>query len=117
MSIRVPPCHEKPTTMPPEPPKFSRSLESSELEEYLRQGIPIVVTDIEIQGDYGPSYFQERFGNKSVVLEHCESGRQIRSTVSKFFETFGKPWLRDSRNIWKLKVCHVLCYLRPSRSF
>jgi hypothetical protein len=96
--------------MPPEPPKFSCSLESSELEEYLCQGIPIVVTDIEIQGEYGPSYFQERFEGKSVVLENCESGRQMRSTVSKFFETFGKPWLRDPKSIWKLKV-FPLCYL------
>ena len=89
MSIRVPPCHKKPTTMPPEPPKFSCSLESSEL-EYLCQGIPIVVTDIEIQGEYGPSYFQEQFESKSVVLKNCESRWQICSTVSKFFETFGK---------------------------
>lgn len=103
-------CHERPTATLPEAPKFSRSLQTSELEGYLCQGIPVVVTDIEIQGEYGPSYFQERFGEKSVVLENCESGRQKCSTVSNFFETFGKPLLRDSKGIWKLKV-RVLSYV------
>jgi hypothetical protein len=97
--------------MPPEAPKFSRSLETSELEGYLRQGIPVVVTDIKFQGEYGPSYFQAQYGGERVVLENCESGQQKRSTVSNFFETFGKPLLRNSREgVWKLKVC-VLSYV------
>ena len=103
--------------MPPEAPKFSCSLETSELEGYLCQGIPVVVTDIEIQGEYGPSYFQERFAEKPVVLENCETGQQKRSTVSKFFETFGKPLLRDSKGIWKLKVCVLSYVFMPANRF
>jgi lysine-specific demethylase 3 len=91
--------------MPPGAPRFSQSLESSELENYLSQGTPVVVTDIDLQGTYDPLYFQQRFWDKPVILKNCETGEQKRSTVFKFFETFGKPWLRNpGEGIWKLKV-------------
>ena len=105
--IRVSQSREKPASRPPDAPKFSGNLEPDELEHHLSQGIPVVVTDINIQGTYGPAYFQQRFGGKPVVLEDCETGKQETSTVFDFFETFGKPWLRDPRKIVKLKVAYV----------
>ena len=105
------PCNKKPPSLPSDPslqhldtPRFRQNLSPVELADHLSRGIPVVVTDIEIQGTYDPQYFRDRYRTKGVTLENCETGQQRRSTVEKFFETFGKPWLRTEGEIWKLKV-------------
>lgn len=108
------PC-DKPPSLPSDAshqhrdaPRFHQNLNSVELADYLRRGVPVVVTGIQIQGTYDPQYFRDRYRTRPVLLQNCETGQQKRSTVEKFFETFGKPWLRTKRGIWKLKVRPVL---------
>jgi hypothetical protein len=69
----------------------------------------VVVTDIDIQGSYGPAYFQKCFGEKPVVFENCETGKQETSTVFNFSKLLVDLGLRDPGKIVKLKVylCHI----------
>jgi hypothetical protein len=111
------PCHNQPSSLPPDFPTFRWHLEPSELEYYLSWGIPVVVTDVHIQGTYEPAYFHERFGSKPMVLQHCETGQKKHSTVEKFFGTSGEPESQDG--IWKLKVCHCHCFsnIQPAHGY
>ncbi|KIM89597.1 hypothetical protein PILCRDRAFT_60651, partial [Piloderma croceum F 1598] len=70
------------------------------------EGIPIVVTDLKMQGNWGPEYFIEQYGTTEVTLEDCETEVVWPSKVVDFFQTFlevGK-WTR----ITKLKVSSLL---------
>jgi hypothetical protein len=69
-----------------------------------------VVTGIKQQGVWNPRYFIEAYGDDPVVLENCETGEVMDSTVADFFLTFLAPGSRSK--IWKLKVISLsFCYL------
>jgi hypothetical protein len=89
--------------MPNDVPTFDKDVSPDELGYYLSQGIPVVVNGVQLQGVYDPAYFQAKYGHQTCVIEDCETGAQHRSKVGVFFETFGKPWLRNGE-VWKLKV-------------
>jgi hypothetical protein len=70
--------------------------------------MPVVVTEVDtrIQGDYGPAYFIQLYGQRKVILHDCESNHTRSATVSDFFRTFGVS--TGQRRIYKLKV-HTFC--------
>jgi hypothetical protein len=102
----VPPLSETSRSIP----KFSKqNLDRSEFQRYWSKGIPIVVTEVNLHGDYGPSYFVQRYGSRRVLLQNCETGATQRKTVAEFFKTFGEPGERTDSSIWKLKVpCKII---------
>jgi hypothetical protein len=59
------------------------------------------------QGKWDPSYFIERYGEQIVDLHDCETRSTCKSTITAFFQSFGKP--RDGGQILKLKVSPVVC--------
>jgi hypothetical protein len=83
----------------------------TEFRRYWSQGIPVVVTGVVFQRTYGPEYFIESFGEKTVTLIECDTGRTRQVKVAEFFCHFGRP---DGRTgIWKLKVRFVLASRPP----
>lgn len=66
------------------------------------EGNPFVLRGCEMQGHWGPSYWISRYGNEVVTLEHCETGKTVRSTVAEFLQTYGTEI--SVADVWKLKV-------------
>jgi hypothetical protein len=87
-----------------EAPRLSRDAPFSEFQKYWSQGIPVVVTGVHtnLQGDWGPQYFIERYGTQRVTLVDCETDNTQQTTVSHFFQNF--HCAGDRRQILKLKV-------------
>jgi hypothetical protein len=82
-------------------PTFSdKNANYAEFQRHWSQGTPVVITDIEIQGNWTPEYFIKRYGGKDVTVENCETNETTPITVMEFFLHFGKR-----TNIMKLKVC------------
>ncbi|KIM80675.1 hypothetical protein PILCRDRAFT_52980, partial [Piloderma croceum F 1598] len=67
-------------------------------QRHWSQGTPVVITDIEIQGNWTPEYFIKRYGDENVTVENCETDETVPTTVMEFFLHFGKR-----TNIMKLK--------------
>jgi len=70
------------------------------------KGLPLVITDLMIQGSWDPQYFIDHFGWMPVTVVNCETGDTKPSTVKKFFSLFLHPEDRTGpwAGIWKLKV-------------
>jgi hypothetical protein len=79
----------------------------AEFQQYLAQGIPVVVTNVEMQGKWDPAYFIRTFGHIVVTVEDCETGKTYRSTIQDFFFDFGGA--RSDGRILKIKVS-ISCY-------
>jgi hypothetical protein len=89
-------------------PRFChRDFPTHEFQRYWAQGIPVVVTHIQMQGTWGPAYFVKAHGDKKVTLVNCETGKTKPSSVASFFEQFGDAFIFDN-DIWKLKVCSLI---------
>jgi hypothetical protein len=78
-----------------------------EFRHYWAQGIPVVVTHVQMQGTWDPAYFIKAHGEKKVTVVNCETGKPKPIFVADFFKMFieavGKP-----DGIWKLKVCLLI---------
>jgi hypothetical protein len=74
------------------------------------KGLPLVITDVLMQGRWDPQYFIDNYGNKVVTLVNCETGETRQSKVGKFFNLFLHPEERIGiwAGIWKLKV---MCFV------
>jgi len=70
--------------MPQSLPSSAAVLESSELEEYLRQGIPYLVTDIEIQGDLVPPIFKNDLEINLLSLNTASPGGKYAQQSPNF---------------------------------
>ena len=66
------------------------------------RGDPIVVTDLKLQGQWGPDYFTDAFGGKTVTVVDCTTNEEHISTVGEFFHSFGTS--QENQRIFKLKV-------------
>lgn len=78
------------------------------------KGLPLVITDLMIQGSWDPQYFIDHFGWMPVTVVNCETGDTKSSTVTKFFSLFLHPEDRTGSwaGIWKLKVAfHFIFFL------
>jgi hypothetical protein len=73
-----------------------------DLMERWSEGYPLVLRGSKIQGNWGPDYWISRFGQEPVMLENCETGELIPSTVAEFLSTYNTEVLRAG--VWKLKV-------------
>ncbi|KAF7964645.1 hypothetical protein HWV62_4521, partial [Athelia sp. TMB] len=77
------------------------SMKSSEFEQAWANGLPIVVSGVQIE--VGPEYFIKRFPEMRVDLEDCDTGERMlrKPTVSEFLRDFGRSI--DPDKTWKLK--------------
>jgi hypothetical protein len=87
-----------------ETPRFHhQDLKLPEFERYWSHGIPVVITDVKMQGMWDPEYFVQAYGTQMVTLIECETQKTMQRSVAYFFSRFGQ--LHDGTGIWKLKVC------------
>jgi hypothetical protein len=99
------------TDLVPEVPQYSRQiLKISDFMHEWSKGLPLVITDVLMQGRWDPQYFIDNYGNKVVTLVNCETGETRQSKVGKFFNLFLHPEERIGiwAGIWKLKV---MCFV------
>jgi hypothetical protein len=68
----------------------------------LGHSVPVVVTDVPVQGRWDPQYFIDEYGKLPVTLVNCETGETKPAKVADFFRGFLNPGERTG--IWKLKV-------------
>lgn len=95
-----------------EAPRFRRQdLKLLEFEHYWSHGIPVVITDVKMQGKWDPEYFIQAYGTQMVTIVECETQKTMQRSVAYFFERFGKH--HDGTGIWKLKVhfCSSSCFM------
>ena len=85
-------------------PKLGRHAQLSVFQQHWSQGIPVVVTDVQtnLQGNWAPEYFIERYGEQKVTLVDCETNSMLQATVSDFFKNFNA--VGDRKQILKLKA-------------
>jgi hypothetical protein len=87
-----------------EAPRFRhQDLKLPEFQHYWSHGIPVVITDVKMQGKWDPEYFVQAYGTDMVTLVECETQKTMQCSVAYFFKRFGKA--HDGTGIWKLKVC------------
>jgi hypothetical protein len=91
-------------------PTFHRShVNFDEFRKYWRQGIPVVITHLELQGHWDPESFIELFDQVRVTVQDCETGVTQSKMLPEFFSNFGKP--KEEAEIWKVKVHKFSCSL------
>jgi len=78
-----------------------------EFRHYWAQGMPVVVTHIQMQGTWDPAYFMKAHGEKRVTVVNCETGKPKPMFVADFFKMFIEA-VGKADGSWKLKV-----YLLP----
>ena len=71
------------------------------------QGIPVVVTHIQMQGTWDPAYFMKAHGEKRVTVVNCKTRKLKPMSVADFFKMFIEAVRKDD-GIWKLKVCLLI---------
>jgi [histone H3]-dimethyl-L-lysine9 demethylase len=73
------------------------------------RGSPVVVHGLlsKMEGMWTPDFFVEKYGNQECSVVDCQSDASKKTTVGKFFSTFGK--YNGRKEVWKLKV---ICLLR-----
>jgi hypothetical protein len=71
----------------------------AEFQRHWSQGVPVVITNVRMQGEWTPEYFIARYGSKDVTIVDCETEGTISGIVADFFLQFGQ---RD--RILKIKV-------------
>jgi hypothetical protein len=99
------PCASEPASSSREVPRIRHldlMQDESEFYRHLTNGTPVVITEVKIQGEWGPDYFISRHGKQKVTLEDCETGKKVSSDVNSFFSQFGKA--RANKKITKIKV-------------
>lgn len=69
----------------------------------LSCGVPIVVNNVRMQGDYNPEYFIHKYQGDECTVHDCQTGKQYTSSVDAFFETFGQRHPK-ANGVLKLKV-------------
>jgi hypothetical protein len=74
---------------------------------YWAQGIPVVITHIQMQGTWDPAYFIKVHGERRLTLVNCETGKPKPSSAAHFFKMFIET-LGQADGIWKLKVCLLI---------
>ena len=62
----------------------------SEFQRHWSQGVPVVITNVRMQGDWSPEYFIARYGSKDVTIVDCETEATLPGTVADFFLQFGQ---------------------------
>jgi hypothetical protein len=62
-----------------------------EFQRHWSRGVPVVVTDVQLQGAWDPQYFVAEHGAVKVTLVDCETEKARQATVAEFFGSFGKP--------------------------
>jgi hypothetical protein len=86
----------------PELPRYSRSLKISDFLQDWSKGLPVVITDLLIQGSWNPQYFIDAYGDLKADVVNCETGFIKKMFVRDYFQSFLDPSARVG--IWKLKV-------------
>jgi len=104
----LPQSHAEPhSDMDPEVHRYChQTLKISNFLHKWSKGLPLVVTNVLMQGHWDPQYFINNFGTKSCTLVNCETGKTRQAKVKKFFELLLHPELRTGiwAGTWKLKV-------------
>jgi hypothetical protein len=86
-----------------------RSDQVSEFESYWSAGIPVVITDVKLQGNWTPESFRDsESGNLNAKMIDSRETKPKSVKVRRFFEIFLD---REGRNgaVVKLKVLHGTC--------
>jgi hypothetical protein len=92
--------HFSESTQTREVPTFRQGhITFAEFQRHWSQGIPVVITNVRMQGEWTPEYFIARYGSKDVTIVDCETEATLPGIVADFFLQFG--W-RDK--ISKIKV-------------
>src|ERR1700683_4458700 len=85
----------------------NQTLKISDFLDQWSKGLPLVVTDVLLQGRWDPQYFIDQFGERKVTLINCETGQERHGyKVKDFFNLFLNPDARTGfwAGTWKLKV-------------
>jgi hypothetical protein len=95
--------------LPSEVPRHSnQGLNISDFMHDWSRGLPVVITDVLLQGTWDPQYFIDAYGEVGATIVNCETGETRKVKVREYFERFLNPG--EFTGIWKLKVRHILCF-------
>lgn len=75
----------------------------AEVLELISRGVPVIVNNVKMQGNYDPDYFIHKYPGEECTIHECEGGKERIGTVDAFFKTFGQQH-SESDGILKLKV-------------
>lgn len=78
-----------------------KHFDSSFYAQHCGNGVPIVVTGVEMQGSWGAADLARKFPGPVEIVD-CETEKKANSTVEKFFCDFGG--FKARKTIFKLKV-------------
>jgi hypothetical protein len=80
----------------------SQNLKISDFLHDWSRGLPVVITNVLLQGTWDPQYFINVFGDEEATIVNCETGQTKKVKVKVYF-----GWFLNSdkdTGIWKLKV-------------
>jgi len=87
---------------PSEVPRHSnQNLKVSDFLHEWSRGIPVVITNVLLQGTWGPQYFIDAFGEEVATIVNCETGQTKKVKVKEYFGWFLNSGMHTG--IWKLK--------------
>lgn len=86
---------------------FENDKNENGMRQLLSQGVPFVVNNIQLRGAYDPNYFINKYHGESCSIHYVNTGQVEKTTVDKYFRTFGD--LRPSNARAKLKVNPSSC--------
>jgi hypothetical protein len=86
-----------------------RQLTSTEFHAHWSRGIPVIVTNVVLQGKWGPQYFVREHGETKITLVDCETEQTRNSTVAEFFGSFGQSEGRTKIEKCKASFSALLC--------
>jgi hypothetical protein len=88
---------------PSEVPRHSnQNLKVSDFLHEWSRGIPVVITNVLLQGTWGPQYFIDAFGEEVATIVNCETGQTKKVKVKEYFGWFLNSGMHTG--IWKLKA-------------
>jgi hypothetical protein len=72
------------------------------ISDFLHRGLPVVVTNVLLQGRWDPQHFIDHYGSHPVTIINCETGETDNVRVEEYFRCYLHP--DEYTGIWKVKV-------------
>jgi hypothetical protein len=99
------PQNQKDSSQEPgeEVPRYSNlTLTISDFLHDWCRGLPVVVTNVLLQGRWDPQHFIDHYGSYPVTIINCETGETDNVKVEEYFQRYLHP--AEYTGVWKLKV-------------
>lgn len=82
------------------------------MRQLLSQGVPFVVNNIQLQGNFDPDYFINKHHGRPCNIHFVNTGKVEQTTVENFFRTFGDLRAPEARAKLKASLSSHFAFLR-----